>query len=132
MNKKVSELLEATSIKDEDVIMILQSGQNKKVSVNKLLPLKTEVVTLNSTIDANTNYTIPLKYKVGNNSLEINYCGSKLIKGADYNEVGTDGDVSNTIQFLDSVGDLDMSNVEGFEDFSETLEFVVRGEYSDT
>ena len=34
MNKKVSELLEATSIKDEDVIMILQNGQNKKVQVN--------------------------------------------------------------------------------------------------
>lgn len=67
--------------------------------------------------------------RYGNNSLEINYCGSKLIKGTDYNEVGTTGEVSNTIQFLDSVGDLDMSDVEGFENFTETLEFVVRGEY---
>ena len=80
MNKKVSELLEATSIKDEDVIMILQNGQNKKVQVNKLLPLKTEVITLNSAIDSNANYTMSLKYKVGNNSLEVYYCDTKLKK----------------------------------------------------
>ena len=70
-------------------------------------------------------------YEVGNDSLEINYCGSKLIKGVDYTEIGNTGEVSNTIQFLDTVGDLDMSDVEGFEDFEETLEFIVRGEYSD-
>lgn len=68
--------------------------------------------------------------KCGNNSLEIIYCSSKLVKGVDYNEIGNTGEVSNVIQFLDSIGDLDMSGVEGFEDFEETLEFVVRGEYS--
>ncbi len=68
--------------------------------------------------------------RYGNNSLEVIYCGSKLVKGVDYNEIGNTGEVSNIIQFLDSVGDLDMSDVEGFEDFEETLEFVVRGEYS--
>lgn len=68
--------------------------------------------------------------KCGNNSLEVIYCGSKLTKGVDYNEIGNTGEVSNIIQFLDSVGDLDMSDVDGFEDFEETLEFVVRGEYS--
>lgn len=73
-------------------------------------------------------YNTIIKY--GNNSLEVFYCGSKLEKGTDYNEIGNTGEVSNTIQFLDSVGDLDMSDVEGFEDFEETLEFVVRGEYS--
>lgn len=64
--------------------------------------------------------------KCGNNSLEIIYCSSKLVKGVDYNEIGNAGEVSNVIQFLDSIGDLDMSDVEGFEDFEETLEFVVR------
>ena len=87
-------------------------------------------VTLSSTVSANTNYTTPLNYQVGNNSLEVYYLGSKLEKGTDYNEIGNAGDISNTIQFLDSVGDLDMSSVEGFENFSETLEFMVRGEYS--
>ena len=68
--------------------------------------------------------------KCGNNSLEVIYCGSKLVKGVDYNEIGNTGEVSNMIQFLDSVGDLDMSDVDGFEDFEETLEFIVRGEYN--
>lgn len=50
--------------------------------------------------------------------------------GVDYNEVGNADSISNTIQFTDSVGDLDMSGVDGFEDFVETLEFIVRGDYS--
>ncbi len=57
--------------------------------------------------------------------MEINYKN-----GVDYNEVGNADSISNTIQFTDTVGDLDMSEVEGFEDFKETLEFVVRGDYS--
>lgn len=57
--------------------------------------------------------------------MEINYKN-----GVDYNEVGNADSISNTIQFTDSVGDLDMSDVDGFEDFEETLEFIVRGDYS--
>ena len=130
MNKKVSELTEATQINDDDIIMILQNNENKKAKISKLLPLKRASVTLESTVNANTNYTLPVYYEVGNNSLEVFYCGSKLEKGTDYNEIGNSGDISNTIQFTDSVGDLDMAGVEGFEDFEETLEFVVRGEYN--
>ena len=130
MNKKVSELTEATQINDNDIIMILQNNENKKAKISKLLPLKRATVTLSSTVNANTNYTLPVYYEVGNNSLEVIYCGSKLVKGVDYNEMGNTGEVSNTIQFLDSIGDLDMSDVDGFEDFEETLEFIVRGEYS--
>lgn len=101
-------------------------------NIEEAINIQRSTVTLSSTISANTNYTLPtgMYYKVGNNSLEVIYCGSKLIKNVDYNEMGNTGEVSNTIQFLDSIGDLDMSDVEGFEDFTETLEFVVRGEYS--
>ena len=101
-------------------------------NIEEAINIQRATVTLSSTVNANTNYTLPtgMYYEVGNDSLEINYCGSKLIKGVDYNEVGNTGEVSNIIQFTDSVGDLDMSDVEGFEEFVETLEFVVRGEYS--
>lgn len=99
-------------------------------NIEEAINIQRASVTLESTVNANTNYTLPVYYEVGNNSLEINYCGSKLIKGVDYNEIGNSGEVSNIIQFLDSVGDLDMSGVEGFEDFEETLEFIVRGEYN--
>lgn len=64
MNKKVSELTEATQINDDDIIMILQSNENKKAKISKLLPLKRATVTLSSTVNANTNYTIPLNYQV--------------------------------------------------------------------
>ena len=80
MNKKVSELTEATQVNDNDKLMIIQSNENKQVTIDKLLPLKSASVTLESTVNANTNYTIPLSYKVGNNSLEVFYCGSKLEK----------------------------------------------------
>lgn len=99
-------------------------------NIEEAINIQRSTVTLSSTVNANTNYTLPVYYEVGNNSLEVIYCGSKLVKGVDYNEIGNSGEVSNIIQFLDSVGDLDMSSVEGFEDFEETLEFVVRGEYS--
>lgn len=64
MNKKVSELTEATQINDDDMMMILQNNENKRASISKLLPLQRANVTLNSTVNANTNYTIPLSYKV--------------------------------------------------------------------
>lgn len=64
MNKKVSELTEATQINDNDIIMILQNNENKKAKISKLLPLQRSTVTLESTVNANTNYTIPLNYQV--------------------------------------------------------------------
>ena len=66
MNRKVSELPEAQQINDNDVFMILQSNENKKVAIDKLLPLKQATVTLESTVNANTDYTLPtnMYYKV--------------------------------------------------------------------
>lgn len=80
MNKKVSELTEAIKINDDDILMILQNNENKKALFSKVLPKQIANVTVSSVINANTNYTIPLNYKVGNNSLEVFYIGSKLEK----------------------------------------------------
>lgn len=105
MDKKVSELLETIELNDEDILMILQSGQNKKIkainvfkNINELLSnlentinkmqdnieeainIQRASVTLESTVNANTNYTIPLSYQVGSNSLEVYYCSTKLQK----------------------------------------------------
>lgn len=101
-------------------------------NIEEAINIQRATVTLESTVNANTDYTLPsgMYYKVGNNSLEVIYCSTKLVKGQDYNEIGNVGEVSNVIQFTDSIGDLNMSGVEGFEDFEETLEFIVRGEYS--
>ena len=82
MDRKVTELPEAQQINDNDIFMILQNNENKKVTINKLLPLKQTSVNLDSTVNANTNYTLPdgIFYKVGNNSLEVYYCDTKLKK----------------------------------------------------
>ena len=80
MNRKVSELPEASQISDNDILMILQSNENKQVTIDKLLPLKQASVTLESTVNANINYTVPFYYKVGNDSLEVYYCSTKLQK----------------------------------------------------
>ena len=101
-------------------------------NIEEAINIQRAIVTLESTVNANTNYTLPsgMYYEVGNDSLEVFYCTGKLQKGVDYNEIGNAGEVSNIIQFTGAIGDLDMSEVEGFEDFEETLEFIVRGEYS--
>lgn len=96
------------------------------VAMKNEIKIKRALITLETTINANTNYSTVNPFQVGNDSLEVIYCGSKLIKGIDYNEMGENGSISSTIQFLDNVGDLDMSSVEGFENFEETLEFIVR------
>ena len=129
MNKKISELTSASNVRYDDIVMILQNGQNKQATVDEVRVTNRELITLSNTINSNENYTLPLKYKVGNDSLEVYYCDTKLKKGVDYNEIGNISEVSNIIQFLNPIGDLDMSTVEGFENFEETLEFIVRGEY---
>ena len=129
MDKKISELTSASNVRYNDIVMILQNGQNKQATVDEVRVTNRELITLSNTINSNENYTLPLKYKVGNDSLEVYYCDTKLKKGVDYNEIGNISEVSNIIQFLNPIGDLDMSTVEGFEDFAETLEFIVRGEY---
>ena len=71
-------------------------------------------ITIQEEIIENTNYTIPLKYIVGNNSLEIYYMGEKLIEGEHYIEV-QDGLLSNIIQFTFNVP------------VGRMIEFVTRG-----
>ena len=78
------------------------------------------IITTTEEIAENTNYTIPLNYKVGADVLDIFYMGEKLIKGTHYIEVGNDGEVSNTIQFYDWGQAVPSGR---------TIEFIVRGVY---
>ena len=78
------------------------------------------VVKTTQTIAENTNYTIPLYYEVGNNSLSVIYMGEKLIKDEHYKEVGSTGTKSNKIQFY-NWGQAVPAN--------RTIEFIVRGAY---
>lgn len=51
-------------------------------NIEEAINIQRATVTLESTVKANTNYTLPsgMYYKVGNNSLEVIYCSTKLVK----------------------------------------------------
>lgn len=50
------------------------------IATKSEINIQRATVTLSSTVNANTNYTVPFYYKVGNNSLEVYYCSTKLQK----------------------------------------------------
>lgn len=96
--------------------------------------IKSNKKNLNLMVQPNMIYELGLNYKIGNNSLSIYYCGSKLRNGIDYNEYqdNPESDISSSIQFTEIVGDMDMSGVSGFDDdFVEYLEIIVVGDYGD-
>lgn len=79
-------------------------------------------VTTIEEIPENTDYTIPIPYTVGNNSLDVYYMGEKLIKDYNYIEIGTAGEQSTTIQLY---------NWEMNVPANRTFEFVVWGDVID-
>ena len=50
------------------------------VAMKNEIKIKRALITLEETINANTNYSTVYPYEVGNDSLEIIYCSTKLIK----------------------------------------------------
>lgn len=113
-----------------------QSLQDKynNGSLGGEVAIKSNKKNLNLMVQPNMIYELGLNYKIGNNSLSIYYCGSKLRNGIDYNEYqdNPESDISSSIQFTEIVGDMDMSDVSGFDtDFVEYLEIIVVGDYGD-
>ena len=121
MGTKMSEMIEAEKIQDEDIIPIVQNNVNKKIKMKKLRTETHTTLTTTTPIAENTNYTIPVNYKVGSNTLDIYYMGEKLVKNEHYIEVGESGAVSNIIQFKDWGQSVPKDRI---------IEFVVKGEYS--
>ena len=64
MNKKVSELTETPQIHDNNIVMILQGGENKQAKVSALLPRQQFSRTISNPISANTDYNLQYNYKV--------------------------------------------------------------------
>ena len=95
-------------------------SKEDKIKLDNLTETHTTLTTT-TPIAENTNYTIPLNYKVGSNTLDIYYMGEKLVKDEHYIEVGESGTVSNIIQFKDWGQSVPKDRI---------IEFVVKGEYS--
>lgn len=96
--KKVTELTKAVSINYEDLLMIVQNGENKQIEYEQLLPRK-YIIQTSETILANTEYELPCSYVAGDNNLEIYVEGVLLSRNHNYEEVGETGTVSNIIKF---------------------------------
>ena len=84
---------------------------------------------LTSNVNANTDFTIPCKYKVGQATLDVYLNGERLILSSDdagtdghYREVGANNSISNQIK---TTSDWSLSA-------GDMLDFIVRGDYSET
>ena len=57
-----------------------QNLNQMQTNIEKAINIQESKVTLSTTISANTNYTLPtgMYYEVGNDSLEVFYCDTKI------------------------------------------------------
>ena len=77
VNNMTGEVIIGVATKEKEGLMSATDKSNLEKLLKEIV-IQRANVTLNSTITANTNYTIPLNYKVANNSLEVIYCNTIL------------------------------------------------------
>ena len=125
MNKKITELTQATEVNDNDIVMIVQSNENRQVKAEQLTQHTYNLI-LNENVAAGGEITLPFYYKVGANVLQVYYMGQLLLLSSDdagtdghYREVGTAGSLSNKIKLT-----TDWSAETG-----EYFKFVIKGVY---
>ena len=125
MNKKITELTQASEVNDNDIVMIVQSNENRQVKAEQLL-VHTYDLILTANVFAGGEITLPFNYKVGANVLQVYYMGQLILLSSDdagtnghYSEVGISGSLSNKIKLT-----TDWSAETG-----EYFKFVLKGVY---
>ena len=125
MNKKITELTQASEVNDNDIVMIVQSNENRQVKAEQLL-VHTYDLILTANVFAGGELTLPFYYKVGGNVLQVYYMGQLLLLSSDdvgtdghYREVGTSGSLSNKIKLT----------TDWSADKGEYFKFIVKGAY---
>lgn len=81
-------------------MLIESSSKNFDLPVN-VIRYTSPAGTRTETIMRNTNFTIPDKYVVGENKIQVFVDDIHCCIGKEYNEVGLKGEESNMIQFVD-------------------------------
>lgn len=126
MNKKITELTQAIEVNDNDIVMIVQSNENRQVKAEQLTQHTYNLI-LTANVAAGGEITLPFYYKVGANVLQVYYMGQLLLLSSDdvgtdghYREVGTSGSLSNKIKLT-----TDWSAETG-----EYFKFMVKGVYT--
>ena len=126
MNKKITELTQATEVNDNDIVMIVQSNENRQVKAEQLTQHTYNLI-LNKNVAAGGEITLPFYYKVGANVLQVYYMGQLLLLSSDdagtdghYREVGEANSISNKIKLT----------TDWSADKGEYFKFVVKGVYT--
>lgn len=125
MNKKITELTQANEVNNDDIVMIVQSNENRQVKAEQLTQHTYNLI-LNENVAAGGEITLPFYYKVGANVLQVYYMGQLLLLSSDdagtdghYREVGEANSISNKIKLT----------TDWSADKGEYFKFVIKGAY---
>ena len=125
MNKKITELTQANEVNNDDIVMIVQSNENRQVKAEQILVHAYDLI-LTANVAAGGEITLPFYYKVGGNVLQVYYMGQLLLLSSDdagtdghYREVGEANSISNKIKLT----------TDWSADKGEYFKFVVKGVY---
>ena len=127
MNKKVTELTQANELNNDDIVMIVQSNENRQVKAKQFLLHQYDLI-LSANVAAGGEITLPFYYKVGGNVLQVYYMGQLLLLSSD--DVGTDGHYQEVGE-VDSISNKIKLTSDWSAETGEYFKFVVKGVYSD-
>ena len=125
MNKKITELTQATEVNDNDIVMIVQSNENRQVKAEQLTQHTYNLI-LTENVVAGGEITLPFYYKVGANVLQVYYMGQLLLLSSD--DVGTDGHYQEVGE-VDSLSNKIKITTDWSAETGEYFKFVVKGVY---
>ena len=125
MNKKITELTQATEVNDNDIVMIVQSNENKQVKAEQLTQHTYNLI-LNENVAAGGEITLPFYYKVGANVLQVYYMGQLLLLSSD--DAGTDGHYREVGE-ADSISNKIKLTTDWSAETGEYFKFVLKGVY---
>ena len=125
MNKKVTELTQATEVNENDTLMIVQNNESKQVKAKNILN-HTYTLILSEDIATGGEITLPFYYKVGANVLQVYYMGQLLLLSSD--DVGTDGHYQEVGE-VDSLSNKIKLTSDWSAETGEYFKFVVKGVY---
>ena len=125
MNKKVTELTQATEVNENDTLMIVQNNESKQVKAKNILN-HTYTLILSEDIATGGEITLPFYYKVGANVLQVYYMGQLLLLSSD--DAGTDGHYREVGE-ADSLSNKIKITTDWSAETGEYFKFVVKGVY---
>ena len=125
MNKKITELTQANEVNNDDIVMIVQSNENRQVKAEQLTQHTYNLI-LDENVAAGGEITLPFYYKVGANVLQVYYMGQLLLLSSD--DAGTDGHYREVGE-ADSISNKIKLTSDWSADKGEYFKFVVKGVY---